>query len=46
MRESIYEAAASVLCKHGVRGTTMDRVAAAAQVTKSNLYNYFETKMN
>jgi len=44
MRESIYEAAASVLCKHGIGGTTMNRVAAAAKVTKSNLYNYFRDK--
>jgi AcrR family transcriptional regulator len=44
MRESIYEAAVSVLCKHGIDGTTMNRVAEAAQVTKSNLYNYFRSK--
>ena len=44
MREAIYEGAASVLCKHGLNGTTMSRVAEAAKVTKSNLYNYFRDK--
>ena len=44
MRETIYEAATSVLCKHGVSGTTMNRVAEAANLTKSNLYNYFRDK--
>ena len=44
MRESIFEAATSVLCEHGVQGTTMNRVAEAANLTKSNLYNYFQDK--
>ena len=44
MKETIYEAAASVLSKHGIQGTTMDRVAAAANVAKSSLYDYFESK--
>ena len=44
MKETIYEAAAAVLCKHGIQGTTMDRVAAAANVAKSSLYDYFESK--
>ena len=44
MRETIYEAATSVLCKHGIGGTTMNRVAEAANLTKSNLYNYFQDK--
>jgi AcrR family transcriptional regulator len=44
MREAIYDAAASVLCKHGIGGTTMSRVAEAANVTKSNLYYYFRDK--
>ena len=41
MKETIYEAATSVLCKHGVSGTTMNRVAEAANLAKSSLYDYF-----
>ena len=44
MKESIFEAATSVLCEHGVDGTTMNRVAAAANVAKSSLYDYFPSK--
>ena len=44
MKESIFEAATSVLCEHGVDGTTMNRVAAVAKVAKSSLYDYFENK--
>jgi TetR/AcrR family transcriptional regulator, cholesterol catabolism regulator len=44
MKETIYEAATSVLCKHGVNGTTMNRVAEAANLAKSSLYDYFESK--
>ncbi len=44
MKEAIFEATASVLCEHGVEGTTMNRVAEAAQVSKSNLYDYFASK--
>jgi AcrR family transcriptional regulator len=44
MKESIYEAATKVLCKYGVHGTTMNRVAEAANLTKSNLYYYFRDK--
>ena len=44
MKESIFEAATSVLCKHGVDGTTMNRVAAAAELSKSSLYDYFPSK--
>jgi len=44
MKETIFEAAASVLCKHGVNGTTMNRVAEAANLAKSSLYDYFESK--
>ncbi len=44
MKETIYEAATSVLCKHGVSGTTMNRVAEAANLAKSSLYDYFESK--
>jgi TetR/AcrR family transcriptional regulator, cholesterol catabolism regulator len=44
MKETIFEAATSVLCKHGVNGTTMNRVAEAANLAKSSLYDYFESK--
>jgi TetR/AcrR family transcriptional regulator, cholesterol catabolism regulator len=44
MKETIFEAASSVLCSHGVSGTTMNRVAEAANVAKSSLYDYFESK--
>ncbi len=44
MKESIFEATTSVLCEHGVDGTTMNRVAAAADHAKSSLYDYFPSK--
>ena len=44
MKEAIYDAAVSVLCEHGVSGTTMDRVATAANLAKGSLYNYFRNK--
>jgi TetR/AcrR family transcriptional regulator, cholesterol catabolism regulator len=44
MKETIFEAATSVLSEHGIRGTTMNRVAAAANLAKSSLYDYFESK--
>lgn len=44
MKESIFEATTAVLCEHGVDGTTMNRVAAAANVAKSSLYDYFSSK--
>jgi AcrR family transcriptional regulator len=44
MKEAIFQAAATVLCKHGVNGTTMNRVAEAANLAKSSLYDYFESK--
>jgi len=44
MKETIFEAATSVLSKHGVNGTTMNRVAEAAKLAKSSLYDYFESK--
>lgn len=44
MKETIYEAAASVLDEHGLNGVTMDRVAKAANVARSNLYDYFRDK--
>ena len=44
MKETIFEAATTVLCEHGVNGTTMNRVAAAANLAKSSLYDYFDSK--
>jgi len=44
MKETIFEAATSVLCEHNVNGTTMNRVAAAAKLSKSSLYDYFRSK--
>jgi AcrR family transcriptional regulator len=44
MKESIFDAATSVLYEHGVNGTTMNRVAEAADLAKSSLYDYFPSK--
>jgi AcrR family transcriptional regulator len=44
MKDSIFEAAGSVLLEHGAGGLTMDRVAATAGLAKGSLYNYFEDK--
>jgi AcrR family transcriptional regulator len=44
MKESIFEAATVVLSEHGLDGTTMNRVAAAADLAKSSLYDYFPSK--
>jgi AcrR family transcriptional regulator len=44
MKEAVYEAAVSVLLEYGVEGMTVDRVAAATQVAKATLYNYFPNK--
>jgi AcrR family transcriptional regulator len=44
MRDTIFEAAGSVLEHHGTRGLTMDRVASVAGVTTGSLYTYFENK--
>jgi AcrR family transcriptional regulator len=44
MKNSIFEAATSVLSEHGLDGTTMNRVAAAADLAKSSLYDYFPSK--
>jgi AcrR family transcriptional regulator len=44
MKESIFEAATSVLSEHGIDGTTMNRVAEVAEVAKSSLYDYFPSK--
>jgi AcrR family transcriptional regulator len=44
MKDTIFEAAGSVLQEHGVTGITMDRVATTAGLAKGSLYNYFESK--
>ena len=44
MKESIFEATTTVLREHGVEGTTMNRVAEAASLSKSSLYDYFQNK--
>ena len=44
MKEAVYEGAVAVLTEHGLNGTTMDRVAAAAGMAKGSLYNHFRGK--
>ena len=44
MKDSIFEATSSVLNVHGINGTTMNRVAEAADLAKSSLYDYFQNK--
>ena len=44
MKDSIFEATTSVLSAHGIDGTTMNRVAEAADLAKSSLYDYFQNK--
>jgi len=44
MKEAIYQGAVAVLTEHGLNGTTMDRVAAAAGMAKGSLYNHFRDK--
>jgi AcrR family transcriptional regulator len=44
MKDSIFEATTSVLSEHGIDGMTMNRVAEAADLAKSSLYDYFQNK--
>jgi AcrR family transcriptional regulator len=44
MKDTIFEAAGSVLEEHGVSGLTMDRVATTAGLATGSLYNYFQNK--
>jgi AcrR family transcriptional regulator len=44
VKDSIIEATTSVLTAHGVNGTTMNRVAEAADLAKSSLYDHFRNK--
>ena len=43
-RERIVEAAAELLFKQGMAGTTLEEVKAAAKVSSSQLYHYFDDK--
>ena len=44
MKDVALEAVVKVMLKEGIDGLTMDRVAAAADVAKGTLYNYFKDK--
>ncbi len=44
MKDTIFEAASSVLEQHGASGLTMDRVATTAELATASLYNYFHDK--
>lgn len=44
MKDAIFDAAVSVLAEHGVKGMTMERVAAAANLAKASLYGYIGSK--
>jgi AcrR family transcriptional regulator len=43
-RNRVLEAAAALVFEHGVAGTTLDDVRAAANVSKGQLYHYFADK--
>lgn len=43
-RRDILAAAAATFARHGYRGTSLERVAAAMGIGKSSLYHYFPTK--
>jgi AcrR family transcriptional regulator len=43
-RSAILDAAARVVEQHGVRRTTMTRIAAEGGIAKATLYNHFRTK--
>jgi AcrR family transcriptional regulator len=44
MKDTIFEAASSVIEQHGASGLTMDRVATTVGVATASLYNYFQGK--
>ena len=44
MKESIFEAAVTVLKQYGLEGLRMNRVAKTAEVAIGTLYNYFKDK--
>jgi AcrR family transcriptional regulator len=43
-RRGLLDGAARAFAEHGVRGTSMQAIAAAAGVAKGTLYNHFRTK--
>ncbi|HTX07185.1 MAG TPA: TetR/AcrR family transcriptional regulator [Solirubrobacteraceae bacterium] len=43
-RDRVVEAATSLVFEHGVAGTSLDDVRAAAKVSKGQLYHYFADK--
>ena len=43
-RDAIVQAAIAEFRQHGFNGTSMDRVAAAAEVSKRTVYNHFPSK--
>ena len=43
-RDRVLDAAAALVFEHGVAGTTLDDVRAAADVSKGQLYHYFADK--
>src|ERR1700741_3819075 len=43
-RNRVLDAAATLVFEHGVAGTALDDVRAAAKVSKSQLYHYFADK--
>jgi AcrR family transcriptional regulator len=43
-RDRVLDAAAELVFEHGVAGTTLDDVRAAANVSKGQLYHYFADK--
>lgn len=45
VRDAILEAAKKLFTKNGYSGTTLSDIASAADVTTSNIYNYFPSKL-
>ncbi|WP_380873989.1 hypothetical protein ACFB49_45070 [Sphingomonas sp. DBB INV C78] len=43
-RTAILDAARAGFAQHGVQGTTMDEIAATAEVSRATLFNYFTGK--
>src|SRR6266481_6665338 len=44
MRAQIIAAAIRLFSEHGIEAVTVDQIAAAADVGKGTIYNYFQTK--
>jgi TetR/AcrR family transcriptional repressor of mexJK operon len=43
-RQAILDAATRMFLAHGYRGTSMEKIAQAAPVSKATLYNHFDSK--